>query len=297
MAKPVMNLAGFSLVKQLLLLLGFFFIGVFLASILSSLISPFFGEGSRNTLLIQSVAQNILAFMLPAWGCMRMLGNRPFELLGMERGFSIPAFLGLFVAVILGTVALNQVIYWNAEMRLPESWKALEDSWRQMEETNAAFTDTLVSDTSIWGLISGVLAVGVITGIGEEMFFRGGLQGTMIGFRFPPHLAIWLTAVIFSLMHFQMFGFVPRILLGAWFGYLYWWSGSLWLSATAHALNNTMVVVFTWLTKNGFCNADFEMLGVSESGFPWMALISAGIFTCFIWLCRGWFKPTVRTLS
>lgn len=281
---------GFHLGRQLLLLLGFFMVGIFIATAIGSLSAPLLGAGSRNALLVQSVAQNLFAFMIPAWGCMRLEGKQAFSLLGLDRGYTLKALAGLLVAWLAGVAALNQIIYWNAEMHLPDSLHRLEESWRQMEEVNAAFTDTLTSDTSWWGLFSGILVVGIITGLAEEMFFRGGLQGTLVRSSLPPHAAIWITAPVFSFMHFQMFGFVPRLLLGAWFGYLYWWSGSLWLSATAHAFNNSLVVLFTWLEKRGAVGSSIDMAGVDETGFPYMAVASSLLFTIFLIYCRNWFS-------
>lgn len=287
---------GFHLGRQLLLLLGFFLVGIFIATAIGSLSASFLGAGSRDTLLVQSVAQNLFAFMIPAWGCMRMESTHAFSMLGFDRGYTLKALSGLFAAWVIGVAALNQIIYWNAEMHLPDFLGGLEESWRKMEEINTTFTDTLTGDASWWGLLSGILVVGIITGLAEEMFFRGGLQGALIQNSVPPHAAIWITAIVFSLMHFQMFGFVPRLLLGAWFGYLYWWSGSLWLSATAHAFNNSLVVLFTWLEKRGAASGAIDMAGVDESGFPYLAVGSALLFAIFLIYCRNWFSPK-QTIS
>ena len=75
------------------------------------------------------------------------------------------------------------------------------------------------------------------------------------------HIAIWTTAIIFSAMHFQFYGFIPRVLLGAFFGYLAFWSGSLWLPIFAHALNNSLVVLSTWLVKRNAINIDINKIG------------------------------------
>lgn len=280
---------GIRLGRQLLLLFGFFLVGVFIATFISGLLTPVLGVGSRNSIMTTSILQNLLAFILPAWGCMRMVDKNPLKDLGLNRGFTLKALAGIFTGWALGSVALDQIIYWNANMHLPESMSALEEKWRAMEEANTAFTDILTSDTSWWGLVSGILVVGVLTGLGEETFFRGGLQGTLIRCHVPETAAIWITAFIFSMMHFQMFGFVPRLLLGAWFGYLYWWSGSLWLPVVAHAFNNSLVVLTTWLAQSGVVDFDLETVGVVSSGFPYWALASTVLFSIFIYYCRSWF--------
>ncbi len=78
------------------------------------------------------------------------------------------------------------------------------------------------------------------------IFFRGALQRIMATGGVSAHAAIWIAAFVFSAFHMQFFGFLPRLLIGAFFGYLLWWSGSLWLPVCAHALNNTMALVLEW---------------------------------------------------
>ena len=99
------------------------------------------------------------------------------------------------------------------------------------------------------------------------------------------HGAVWLAALVFSIMHFQPFGFIPRLLLGAFFGYLYMWSGSIWLSATAHAFNNSLVVIFTWLAHRGADISFYEHCGTAENGTLWMAFVSLALSVGMIFAC------------
>ena len=110
----------------------------------------------------------------------------------------------------------------------------------------------------------------------EEFFFRGALMGIMRRGRANIHVVIWTVAIIFSAIHFQFFGFVPRMLLGAWFGYLLVWTRSLWVPVIAHALNNGAVTVFQWMDSNHYVDGSaLEQLGVPADGqFPWLALAS-----------------------
>lgn len=120
-----------------------------------------------------------------------------------------------------------------------------------------------------------ILVIGVLTGIGEEFFFRGALQRMLVWCRVNHHVAIWTAAFIFSSLHFQFFGFVPRLLLGAFFGYMYWWSGNIWVNSFAHALNNSLVIISTWCINKGYISEEFDMFGVSDGGIPVFAMLSA----------------------
>ena len=87
-----------------------------------------------------------------------------------------------------------------------------------------------------------------MAGLSEEIFFRGFIQRLFIENKLNHHLAIWFTAILFSAIHLQFFGFVPRVLLGAVLGYLYFYSGNLWLSIIAHTVNNGFAVVMAYIT-------------------------------------------------
>ena len=145
--------------------------------------------------------------------------------------------------------------------------KALENAAQQA-------TDMLLSGSSVWDLIASVVCVGLLTGLGEEMFFRGALQRICCDGMRRRHLAVWTAAFVFSALHFQFFGFVPRLVLGAFFGYAYLWSGSLWVPVIGHALNNSAVVAFVWMGNNSI---DAAAMGEAGSQSPVVAVLSAAV--------------------
>ena len=112
------------------------------------------------------------------------------------------------------------------------------------------------------------------TGLGEEMFFRGALQRICCDGMRRRHLAVWTAAFVFSTLHFQFFGFVPRLVLGAFFGYAYLWSGSLWVPVIGHALNNSAVVAFMWMGNNSI---DVAAMGEAGSQSAVVAIVSATV--------------------
>ena len=154
---------------------------------------------------------------------------------------------------------------------------ALEQTLRDSEDAMEQITNQLLTLNSVGDLVAGILVVGVMAGVSEEFFFRGALFGIMRRGRANIHIVIWTVAIVFSAIHFQFFGFVPRMLLGAWFGYLLVWTRSLWVPVIAHALNNGIVVVFQWLDSNHYIDGNaLDQLGVPAEGqFPVLALASA----------------------
>ena len=176
--------------------------------------------------------------------------------------------------------ALNEVIHLNESIKFSPAVDALFSQW---EEQAQAMTDVMLSTDSVGGLIAGILIIGVLTGLGEEIFFRGALQPMLTGKGVSAAGAVWIAAIVFSIMHFQPYGFIPRMLLGAFFGYLYLWSGSIWLPATAHALNNSIVVLMRWLSKRGISAPWYEETGVAD-GFPAVALVSLAATSAVIFV-------------
>lgn len=220
--------------------------------------------------------QNILAFLLPALLTWKICFGRINPAgIGMTTMPSIMMLVASVVIYLAGIPFLNQTIYWNQEMHLPEAFSSFEEWCRVMEQTAAQQTSSMLADTSLTHLLINIGVIGILTGIGEEFFFRGAFQGMLIKCKVGPHTAIWTSAVIFSILHFQFFGFVPRVMLGAWFGYLYWWSGSIWINSFAHALNNSLVILSAWMINKGFIGEEFDTLGVSPDSFPWPAMASA----------------------
>ena len=130
---------------------------------------------------------------------------------------------------------------------------------------------------------------------GAEMFFRQLEEGMS---RMNKHLAIWLVAFIFSAFHFQLFGFVPRMLLGAFLGYLLWWSGSLWLPVIVHIFNNTVVVIAAYCSANSTDPAGnpVESLGAAPASASEILLVvgSFAVTAAGIWFFRRHICPPAK---
>jgi membrane protease YdiL (CAAX protease family) len=107
--------------------------------------------------------------------------------------------------------------------------------------------DMLVVSNTFWVMILNLITIALIPAIAEEMIFRGVFQKIFNNLFKSGHIAIWVTAFIFSAIHFQFFGFIPRFILGLVFGYLFYWSGSLWLSIISHFVNNAFPVIMAYI--------------------------------------------------
>ncbi len=190
------------------------------------------------------VIQDVGIFIIPAFITARIFNNgRTVQTLMLDK-FPRWSQLGMMLLIYIASIPImNSIIEWNEGIRLPESMAGIEQWLRAQEDMALQATELMMDIDSVGQLIVVILTVGLLTGIGEELIFRGSIQRLMIENRVNIHAAIWISAFIFSALHMQFYGFVPRMLLGAFFGYLVVCSGSLWLPILAHALNNTMATV------------------------------------------------------
>ena len=137
---------------------------------------------------------------------------------------------------------------------------------RDLEEAANHILELVTSQRSSWDLVANMLVFAVLAGVCEEFFFQGALQPLMMNWTKNPHIGILLTALIFSALHFQFYGFIPRFLLGVYLGYLFYWSRSLWLPILAHVLHNaiSLMVDFT-LQSRGIDTDNLQFTDVRGS--------------------------------
>ena len=161
-------------------------------------------------------------------------------------GIIILAALSMLVAIPM----INFIGNLNNQIVFPESLGFIEEVLRAYEEKLAELTEQLLtSGNAFSGLALNLLVMAIIPAFGEELLFRGVIQNSIAKNLNNKVLAIWITAFLFSVIHFQFYGFVPRLLLGTYFGYLLIWSNSIWVPITAHFINNATIVLFYFFFK------------------------------------------------
>ncbi len=255
--------------RRLLLLLCLMLLGV----IATSILLLFVPDGN---LFVMLTMQDILAFILPAVVTMAIIYRRPFHVMGLDRAPSWLAIAIVIVFYVVSLPAMNWLVEMNKAMSLPSWMAGIEQAMRAAEDSAAEVTQEMLNINSVGQLILCVLVVGVMAGLSEEMLFRGALLRTMQDSRLGNHAVVWITAFLFSALHMQFYGFVPRMLLGVWLGYLFVWTGSLWVPIIAHTLNNSTVVLMSYLSNKGVIPEGFgDNLGLPAAGsFPWLATCS-----------------------
>lgn len=197
-------------------------------------------------LLISSLS----TFLLPAlW---LQYKERQFNYFPHEQIKSYLPYILVFLIMIAFLPLMNWIGELNQKMELPESWKVVENWMKASEKQMAQLTERIVMDTSVTALLMNVIVLALVPAVVEEFFFRGVLQGIFQRWIGNWHITILITGIVFSAIHFQFYGFLPRMLLGVFFGYLMVWSKNIWLPVFAHFLNNFTVTVIGFVyTRQG----------------------------------------------
>lgn len=222
-------------------------------------------NGRMAMLFVQGIGSGI-GFWVASWIITRFIEKADLHWEIQRARFNVKN-LGLALGITLGAMFFNGLlVYWNAQLDLPESMADLENWMKEMETQLMELTKFLTDFQSIPELVTGILVIGVFAGIGEEMFFRGVVQPKMKLYTNSAHLGVWLTAIIFSAIHVQFFGFLPRVFLGALFGYLYLYSGSLLYPILAHIFNNALTVLVVYMANQGM--VDFDLESTDSVSYP-----------------------------
>jgi membrane protease YdiL (CAAX protease family) len=168
---------------------------------------------------------------------------------------------------------------WNKGISLPQSLSGIEQAMRSMEDAALETTDLLLSVDTIGGLLLNLLIVAGFAALSEELFFRGALQQLLQEKFRNGHAAVWVAAFIFSIVHFQFYGFLPRLFLGALLGYLFLYTRNLWIPILFHFINNATVLVISYFWRDAGWLRKMEEMPVT---LPFVAGAVASLLLTFL---------------
>jgi len=262
---------------QLLFLIFLCIIGLFLASFFAY---PFISaqQTPMNLRIIQLIS-SIGIFLFPAIGIAWLCSNNVCEYLCFKKFPTINIFLLVTISVFLISPAISLTSYFNKQISLPEFMLPIEQWMIEKEKIAIDLTEMLLNEKGLIAFISNIIVVAVAAAFTEEFLFRGTLSQIIQKCTANHHSTIWVTAIIFSAIHLQFYGFVPRMLLGAYLGYLIYWSKNIWLPILAHFVNNATTIVV--MSNPSMKNEDFltgEITNEHLLGFSVMTVICTTLF-------------------
>ncbi|MGI4872244.1 MAG: CPBP family intramembrane glutamic endopeptidase [Janthinobacterium lividum] len=182
--------------------------------------------------------------------------------------------LGAGVLIICSVPLLSALVSWNAGTHFPAALHDFELWAREAEDRTAELTKFLTNFSSASRLLVGLVVIAIVPAVAEELVFRGVLQRNLVQLTGSRHVGVWLAAAIFSAIHLQFFGFVPRFVLGLVLGYLFEWSGNILVSMAAHFTQNALQLLLLYLFQNHFLPATFDP--DSTAALPWATVLVSG---------------------
>lgn len=256
--------------SKLFLIIGFTSFFTLVAVLLWTIISG--GNVTEiGSLKLLQLFQSIGMFVIPPFMLAYLWSEKPVVYLHLDQktNWLNAGFVILFM--IMAIPFINLLGDLNQQLVLPKALAELETWMKTTETQTAQLTEKLLNVHDVKGLFFNIFLIAMIPAVGEELFFRGSIQSVLQEWK-GAVAAIWITAFIFSAIHLQFYGFVPRLLLGAFFGYMLVWNGNLWLPIMAHFTNNVIAVIFYYLKNNGYQTIDIDTIGTGNT--LWLGYVS-----------------------
>lgn len=255
--------------------------GLFLAGSLVTVVNGIYDGQlmlSAGGIRLSSAIQMVFMFFMPALTLMVWSGQKPISFLGLRDGKGVLSLSFLAVVIMFASMPfISLITHVNQLLTLPPWLSGLEYWMQNLEKSAQETTNLLLAGTSIWAYLGNILVVGVFAAVAEEFFFRGALQQLLVKLFKNKHVGVWMTAFIFSMMHLQFYGFLPRFVLGLLLGYLFVYSKNLWIPILIHFLNNALVVTFNFFFRENPVYQYIENSPISLT-FIVVGLASLGLF-------------------
>ncbi|QKG58382.1 CPBP family intramembrane metalloprotease [Hymenobacter sp. BRD128] len=289
---------------QLLMLLGLAVAGLCLASLLALvLVNALYGISMRQfsslaampdqyphgwdvLMLYQGLSlagAGAGALVLP-----RLLGQSVASYFAPRRLRAAWWLVAAGLVILCSVPFLSALVSWNAGAHFPGALHSFETWARDMEDQAAGLTKFLTDFNSPGRLLVGLIVIAIVPAVAEELVFRGGVQRNLVQWFGSRHVGVWLAAAIFSGIHMQFFGFVPRFVLGLVLGYLYEWSGNIMVSMAAHFTQNAFQLLLLYLFQNKQLPSSFNP--DANVAVPLPAVLASALLTAALlyWLHQRW---------
>ena len=209
---------------------------------LSSFLSNYSIPKSVNALKFLQLFTSVGLFILPPLLFAYFTG---FQLQLLQKTNRQTILIAIAIMLIANPI-VAYLMQWNQALNFPDFLEAVQRWMEASEQKAMELTEAFLVMNSIGDLLINLFLIGLIPAIGEELLFRGVLQQLFTKWTGKVHLAIFISAFLFSAIHLQFFSFLPRFVLGIVLGYMFYWSKNLWLPILAHFTNNTLAIIFTY---------------------------------------------------
>jgi membrane protease YdiL (CAAX protease family) len=245
---------------------------------------PVSNPGNKGRIILKYIqfSQQAGLFLLPTLLTSYLIRKDDESFLKLS---GLPRLLNLILVVSLAILILPLINFTgvlNSRMALPESFSGIQEWMKTKEEVASRLTELLITSSGIQTLGINIFILAIVPAFCEEILFRGLFQQLLCRLFRSSHAGIWITSILFSTIHLQFFGFIPRLILGLVFGYLFYWSGNLWYSIIAHFVNNVIPVIVSYF--NAWNETGEPIAGGKENfNFPFATVLISGLILFYFW--------------
>ena len=271
---------GAKFAVSLLIIIACFFLLYFIGIVISitvfhwnilqnpELLSNYSNPETINVLKFLQLIQSIGIFLLPPLVIGYLCYPSLSEFLRLKQKPSLITFVLTIFAGLFFLPFSNWLAYINSFLDFPSFLNWMEQWMRNSEASASKITEAFLHVSNTTGLLYNILLIAILPALGEELLFRGLLQRIFTQWSKSTHWGIFISAFIFSAIHLQFFGFLPRFFMGVFFGYLLEITGSLWIPILAHFINNFTGVLMSYFIANHALSEKTNEFGMnSETWF------------------------------
>lgn len=249
---------------------------------LNALLTDYSDPRAIQVLKFIQTFSTIGSFIFPAFCMAYLFSTQPIAYLSLNRRAQGGSILLVILAFLAALPLINFIGELNSRMSLPSFLAGVENWMRESEDKAAELTKYFLDMHSTGDVLFNLFMIALLPAIGEELIFRGIIQRIFSEWLKNIHVAVWLSAILFSALHIQFYGFLPRMMLGVMLGYLLVWSGSLWLPIVAHFVNNAAAIIMTYLFREDMIGVDADKIG-TQSDYA-SVLVSLACTGILLWM-------------
>lgn len=245
-------------------IIGAFIFGINYSEYSQTVAHAITSKSNKDIIYYTLVTQSINFFLIPSLIIIKARTNDICQYWGMNKKLNL-FFLFIIIQLIISNIpGMNMWAYLNnllTELIIPP-YSPLHKLYIE----NTLLTDFLLKTDSYSLLFINLICMAIIPAVAEEFFFRGTIQRLLFGFSKNYRASIFITATLFSLLHGDLYNFFPRLFMGIIFGYLCWYTNSIWVPILAHFIHNATVVTTFFLIEKNMITPHIITIGEPQNG-------------------------------
>ncbi len=216
---------------------------------------------------IQAIS-TFFMFFLPVYFLALICYRKPLKFIGFNTNINYRQFFIVIGILILTFPLSGALAELNNIIPIPKDWAI---KFKAMEDSRAIQEAALININTFPKYLISLVVIGLLPGLFEEVCFRAGLQNIFIRWFKGPWVAVIVTSIIFSIIHISYYGFLVRFGLGIILGFVFYYSGNLWLSVLFHFLYNGLQVTALYAMSFSGKKSPKDI----EQNFPlWVGIIA-----------------------